>query len=1014
MAATNLVGQILNRYKLLSLMGEGGMGSVYRGRDITLQRQVAIKVLHSQFARQLNFQDRFLQEARTAARLNHAGIVPVYDFGFDRSLLYIVMKFIPGDNLEKILRDLKARKKWIPLGEAMRLIKALALALDYAHNKGIYHRDVKPGNIMFELEPSEGLPYHPVLTDLGLAKLAESGFVTQDGISMGTPAYMSPEQAEGKPTDGRSDVYSLGVLLFELATARLPFPAKTISQAIRYHVYEPVPTPHSIRPDLPEGVEATILKALAKDPAERYPSAVEFAKSIEEVLPIADQVTSDPALFVNLGNLLQQVQNRQSEEKVKTMDENYQPTSAAPQDSIQVVAQNQTSKSVAFKPGGMTLGRDKDNDIVLDDTLASRHHARIDFDGKDYRVVDLESTNGTFLQNKKLIPGIPEIWSPDQSLRIGNTWMNLQRAQFAPVIAPQPATAPASESSTTKFASDLYPQKWSAGQVGQVRVRNLGKQMDTFTVMLRDRGDEFHFQPTQATMQVLPGQTAAAEFRANPKGQRWLGGAQTHSFSAIVKSGRGETQTHQGELTSKAIIPIWVLPVFLVLCLGMIGLGILAYYGLSGSQPDRIEQTTTALAALEISAQQTVAVGEANSATATVLAATALAQGDDDVDGLSNAQEAALGTNPSNPDTDGDGLLDGAEVNQYGTDPKNQDSDGDALPDGKEVNEAKTSPKNPDTDGDGVNDGAEVANNTNPLDPDTDHDGIPDGTDAAPIHTSTPSPDTAATAQAAANKTAAAQTAAAQQTNAALTAAANATSTAQMAATLTAQAQAKIIYIYKTDLALANTFKNLLQANGYIVDTIQQSAVASTNYSPYRVIIIGPDTGNPLTWTTGPWGDPAGSEAGYIDSSGKPILGLGSGGALFFEARNLYISYGNCWTTSDTSVYAVNTSHRVWTSPHSISIPGSQIVGLYSSAASVRAVYLPGPIAGITTIGQQTGEIEHFPIIVESGKYLLWGFENGPSNMNNTGRKVFLNSVNYLAYPFVFPIFLTTLVVPFP
>ena len=219
-----LVGQTLNRYRIISLLGEGGMGAVFKGHDATLQRDVAIKVLHSHFARRPDFQDRFLQEARTAARLDHPNIVQVHDFGQDRTFLYIVMKFIPGDNLEKMLRDMRSQQKWILLSEACELIRQISHALDYAHRQGILHRDIKPGNIMIEPEPSAGLPYRPIVTDLGLAKLAEGGVATQDGTSMGTPAYMSPEQALGQATDARSDVYSLGILFFELVTGQLPIP----------------------------------------------------------------------------------------------------------------------------------------------------------------------------------------------------------------------------------------------------------------------------------------------------------------------------------------------------------------------------------------------------------------------------------------------------------------------------------------------------------------------------------------------------------------------------------------------------------------------------------------------------------------------------------------------------------------------------------------------------------------------------------------------------------------------
>lgn len=695
---------------------------------------------------------------------------------------------------------------------------------------------------------------------------------------------------------------------------------------------------------------------------------------------------------------------------------------ASSPDSIQIISPNHTSRSIAFKPGGMTLGRDADNDIVLDDGLASRRHARIDFDGQAYRVLDLNSTNGTFLGDKRLAPGVPELWTPDVALRIGDTWLRLERGGAASATAVQPLPQVAQAEAPNAFSSDLTPQTLRSGQTGLVRVRNQGKAAETYTITWRDRANVLQFQPPQARLQVPPGQIGGAEFRAAPKTPRLIGGSETHEFTASVSSEHGGAQAHKGELISSATIPVWVLPVFVVVCLLIVAIAGLAFAGLwrgkSSQQAALTAAGATSLAATSQVAQQTLAAENANSATATALAGTALALGDDDGDGLSNSQEISLGTLPNNPDTDADGLLDGVEVNVHGTDPKNQDSDGDALSDGKEIDPHKTSPKNPDTDGDSVNDGAEVANGTNPLDPDSDHDGLPDGSDPAPLHTSTPTSDLNATAQAAAQKTSAAATAIAQAaTNAAATAVAqaatNAAATAQMAATLTAQAQSKIVFIYKTDLALANTYKNLLQSNGYLVDLVQQGSVAGVNYASYRLVIIGPDTGNPATWTTGPWGDPAGSEAGYIDSANKPILGLGRGGALFFAARNLYIDYGNSWSSGagDTEVHAENASHRIWTTPNAISVPGSGMVKLFNNPSSFVAVYLPGPISGVTAYGRQASDPDHFTIIGEGSRYILWGYASGPGDMNNTGKKVFMNTVNTLVNPLFFmpPGVITTL-----
>jgi hypothetical protein len=459
---------------------------------------------------------------------------------------------------------------------------------------------------------------------------------------------------------------------------------------------------------------------------------------------------------------------------------------------------------------------------------------------------------------------------------------------------------------------------------------------------------------------------------------------------------------------------IWVVISFLTIFLLTIGCRYTTNVA-SVTQTAASDQNQTAIAsALDQALQLTQTANTTPGVDATALASTAQAQGDDDADGLSNSQEATLGTDPSNPDTDGDGLSDGVEVNQYGTDPRNKDTDGDTLTDGREVNDLHTSPKNPDSDGDGLTDNVEVSTGSNPLAADSDGDGIVDGADSDPVHTSTPVPDLGSTAAAAAAQTAAAQTQAAQQSNASASATSQAATsiaaTAQMAATLTAQAQFHIAYIYKSDLALANTYKTFLESNHYLVDVIKSNNVASTNYSIYRLIIIGPDTGNPGSWTTGPWGDPAGSEAGYIDTFNKPVIGLGTGGSLFFEARNLYISYGNSWlSTGNTSIYVENPNNRVFTTPNSISVPGTNVLMLYDNNSPYRATYLPGPIANITTIGRQVDNMEHFPIIVQNNRYLLWGFEHGPSDMSGKGKKVFLNAIDSITSPLLFPGLLVTL-----
>ncbi len=271
----DLTGQSMGHYRVLEQLGEGGMAAVYKAFDTVLERDVALKVILSEEEQSDTFLKRFQIEAKTLAKLSHPNIVPIIDYGSQSGIPYLVMPCLPGGTLKQRLTG-----RPMPWPEAAQLLLPIARALAYAHGRKVIHRDVKPGNILIT-ESGE-----PMLSDFGIAKLMESGEsldLTGSGVGIGTPEYMSPEQALGNPVDGRSDLYSLAIVFYEMVTGRRPYEGDTPYSIAIKQATEPLPRPTLYVPDLPATVEAFLVKALAKKPDERFRNMNEFAVALQNL-----------------------------------------------------------------------------------------------------------------------------------------------------------------------------------------------------------------------------------------------------------------------------------------------------------------------------------------------------------------------------------------------------------------------------------------------------------------------------------------------------------------------------------------------------------------------------------------------------------------------------------------------------------------------------------------------------------------------------------------------------------
>lgn len=274
------------KYHVTRSLGRGGMAEVYQAHDPVLDRLVAIKVILPHLTADDGFTARFLREAKLVASLRHPQIVQLFDYDVVDGQPFMVMEYLGGDTLKARLAALRTQRATMTLREIARLLDALAGALDYAHAQGAVHRDIKPANVLFTAQDE------PVLTDFGIAKLLDqTAQLSLTGALAGTPAYMSPEQAAGKPVDKRSDLYSLAVVAYELATGRVPFHADSPTALLMQHLLEPPPPPRTLNPNLPVAVEHVILQALAKEPAARFASTGAFAEALR--MALHGQTTAD-------------------------------------------------------------------------------------------------------------------------------------------------------------------------------------------------------------------------------------------------------------------------------------------------------------------------------------------------------------------------------------------------------------------------------------------------------------------------------------------------------------------------------------------------------------------------------------------------------------------------------------------------------------------------------------------------------------------------------------------------
>lgn len=491
---SNLVGEQIAHYQIQALLGQGRIGTVYQAIDLENQSLVALKVVSLHLTQSPEFRRRFLQEVQAIPSLEHPSIVKVYEAGIDteQDILYMTMDYVTERSLMAYLQQIKYRGESISPGEALLIGAQVAEALGYAHQKGVLHRDIRPNIVLFKLDDDSheigGQARRAMISDFALASVLDE---EPEPFAAALP-YLSPEQCLKRGMDGRSDIYSLGILLYQLLTDQLPFAVDSLDDAIQKHQYQDPPPIRQLRPALSQAVEDVIMKALSKRPDDRYQTGEEMAEALRRAFSSLPASLAASAPGDEIGSVLTVYESPDLLASHWSSDE----------DRVTI------TQDVPYHLNRqiVTIGRSENNDIPLAATNVTRRHAQLERTDSGWQIRDLGSRNGTYLDGHPLLPDIPEEWLSHQTLRIGPYYLHLQEGKGFAVTA-QP------------FRAMVTPNEVDV-RIGQQRelqvtVINQGTTTEDFQIQI-DRLPSAWVTAPKEPLRIRAGERATASIMIHP------------------------------------------------------------------------------------------------------------------------------------------------------------------------------------------------------------------------------------------------------------------------------------------------------------------------------------------------------------------------------------------------------------------------------------------------------------------------------------------------------------------
>lgn len=539
---TDLLGQTIANRRIEAPLGSGDLGQVFRARHVDLGREEAIKIVHANVAAGAGFAERFEREMGAISALSHPNIIQIFDIGYEQGHCYLAMELMPEGSLHTFMqRRARAEEGW-PLAFGLDMIRQAADGLACAHAANIVHHNIKPDNLLLTREgaATAGISgYTLKISDFGLTPVTDEEATPAPGMNMGAPAYLSPEQCQGLDLDGRSDLYALGIVLYEVATGFLPFEIKSLNDAVYKHVYATPTAPRQVRPDLPAELETVILRCLAKKPEERFATADELSHALQglvntlyaptpQPIPVPSPVpgTTSPVRVPTpvvvgssgmnelpppppvpqppLGSTSPSFSTTPS--RPPTPQPLPPPVNgAATMPRVQALnQQGQTLQVQELTGDGLTVGRLADNDVALNADAVDDRHVQIDWDGNQATIVDLGSKSGTLLQGQRLAPMKPQPWGWRTMLQVGPYWLQLE-PPVAPPVPPPPTAAPIVPAGGRFISPALSPVN---GPISQPPAGATPSRRTNESLRSRLKTDRIGVVPDHDTLTITPGQPA--------------------------------------------------------------------------------------------------------------------------------------------------------------------------------------------------------------------------------------------------------------------------------------------------------------------------------------------------------------------------------------------------------------------------------------------------------------------------------------------------------------------------